>query len=58
LNNGLHDYALYEAHIAKDILMLIECDAIYMLSDWESSKGAMIEKFVAQFSDKKIIYEN
>jgi len=40
-----------------DIELLFDCDAIYMLNGWEHSKGAKIEKFIAETMGKPIWYE-
>ncbi|MCL1933564.1 MAG: DUF4406 domain-containing protein [Candidatus Azobacteroides sp.] len=46
-----------EIHIAINILLLIGCDAVYLLHDWKYSKGATLEKNIAEFTGKKIIYQ-
>ena len=39
-------------------LVILECaDAIYMLKDWKSSKGAVIEQVQALQDGKEVIYE-
>lgn len=37
---------------------LIDCDEIYMLTDWKKSKGARIEHFIAIVIGLKIFYES
>lgn len=56
-DNGLSDKESWETHMLKDIEMLFPCDAIYMLSGWEHSKGAKIEKYIAETMGKQIWYE-
>lgn len=56
-SNGLSDSETWEAHMLKDIEMLFPCDAIYMLSGWSESKGAKIEKSIAEIMGKRIMYE-
>ena len=34
-------------HIGKDISLLLRCDAIYLLDDYEKSEGARIELCIA-----------
>ena len=46
--NGLPADASWEEHMAADLVMLAECDAIYMLEDWEESKGARLERCFAE----------
>jgi len=41
----LHHYACYMKY---DILALLECDAILMIPGWSASRGAQIEKGVAE----------
>ena len=48
LNNGLHRSATWTEHMTRDIEMLFGCEAIYLLPNWESSKGARIEKSIAE----------
>lgn len=48
LNNGLHRSATWAEHMTRDIEMLFGCEAIYLLPNWESSKGARIEKYIAE----------
>lgn len=48
----------WEQYMAKDIELLItQCDAIYMLPNWTHSKGAMIEHYISNITQKVIIYE-
>jgi hypothetical protein len=57
LKNGIPYNAPWEVHIAMDILLLIGCQAIYLLPDWAYSKGATLEKKIAEFTGKQIIYQ-
>lgn len=36
---------------------LLTCDVIYMLKDWQSSKGATLEHQIAKIYNLKIIYQ-
>lgn len=47
LDNGLPRSAPWIRHIGRDIELLLECGAIYMLEGWQESKGARIELAVA-----------
>jgi len=42
-------------YMVSDIAVLCFCDCIYFLDNWESSRGAKIERKVAEFLRKKII---
>lgn len=37
--------------------LIFKCDSIYMLTNWQSSRGAIIEHKVAKYFDKQIYYE-
>lgn len=39
------------------IEMLLECDAIYLLADWQDSKGALIEAQIAVACGMEVIKE-
>lgn len=57
LKNGIPANASWEAHVAMDVLLLMGCKAIYLLPDWGFSKGATLEKNLAELTGKTIIYE-
>lgn len=48
LENGLPFEAEWPDQMGKDIALLLRCDAIYMLPDWQQSEGAMIEYLIAR----------
>ena len=45
--NGLPADAPWVDHMRVDISMLMQCDAVYMLDGWASSKGARLERTIA-----------
>lgn len=55
--NGIPFNAPWELHVAMDIVLLIGCHAIYLLPDWGNSKGATLEKNIAELTGKVIIYQ-
>jgi hypothetical protein len=57
LNNGIPINAPWEIHVAMDVVLLMGCDTIYLLPDWQQSKGATLEKSFAELTGKTIIYE-
>ena len=57
LCNGLSETDPWEAHMAKDIIALLQCEGIYMLQGWEDSQGARIEHAVAKEIGLKVMYE-
>ena len=56
-NNGLPEEAHWKAHMRADIALLLACDYIYMLKDWELSKGAKLELDVASSCGIKVLFE-
>ena len=48
LRNGLPLEANWADQMGKDVALLLQSDAIYMLSDWQQSEGAMIEYLIAR----------
>lgn len=57
LNNGIPINAPWEIHVAMDVILLMGCDTIYLLPDWQQSKGATLEKSFAELTGKTMIYE-
>lgn len=43
-------------YMAKDMVLIDQCDGMYMLSNWEDSKRARIEKHIAETLEKPIFY--
>lgn len=58
LESGLPDNATWEEHMAKDITMLMSCDAIYMMDNWMDSRGASFEYDIAKRLGKMIYFES
>jgi hypothetical protein len=54
--NHDHDKS-WESYMRVDLKALLDCDAIYMLKNFHSSKGAIIEKNLAYQLGIKIINE-
>lgn len=44
-------------YMRNDIKQLVDCDAIFLLKDWEESKGAKLEYNLAQQLEIKIFKE-
>lgn len=38
----------WEDYLRRDIPLLCKCDAIIMINDWRNSKGARLERFIAE----------
>ena len=49
--------ATWREYMTKDIDALMECEGIYMLKNWQKSKGAKIERLIAISFDMEIFYE-
>lgn len=45
-------------YMKRDIPVLLGCEAIYLLPDWLDSKGARLEKFIADELGMLVIYES
>lgn len=56
-DNGLEQSCTWEQHMIADMKMLRQCDAIYLLSNWNNSIGANIEFLLATKWDLEIIYQ-
>lgn len=50
-------WSVWACHMFSDVWELCRCDAIYMMSNWEDSKGAKIELKIAKILRLKIYYE-
>lgn len=57
LENGVAHHEPYETHMKADIAMLLRCEAIYLLSNWEHSKGATLEKSIAEATGLAVMYQ-
>lgn len=58
LKNGLKRDSSWENHMVRDIEILLTCDAILLLEDWLASKGARIEKNLAEEAGLMIFFES
>lgn len=58
LKNGLERGSSWENHIVRDIEIMLSCDAVLLLEDWVHSKGARIEKTVAEEAGLMIFFES
>lgn len=47
----------WEEYMLDDIGLLFGCDCIYMINNWESSKGARVECSIAKEMGKNIIFQ-
>jgi len=57
LKKDLPYEAPWEEHMAEDIKLLAACDAVLMLEGWHTSKGARIERYIANTLHKLVLYE-
>jgi hypothetical protein len=48
----------WSEYMKRDIPHLLRCDGIYLLSNWQDSKGARLEKHIAQELGMLVIHEN
>lgn len=47
----------WKEYMKIDLVMIDVCDAVYMMKDWKTSRGAKIEECYAGMRGKEIIYE-
>lgn len=45
-------------YLKKDIKLLLDCTAIYMLKGWPHSKGALLERHIAEGLGYTVLYED
>lgn len=57
IKNGLDNSASWAEHMREDLKMMLDCDTIYMLRGYELSRGAMIEKNLAESLGFRVLYE-
>lgn len=55
--NGVDATQPWQVHMKADIRLLLECDAIYVLQNWELSNGATLEREIAKALGFVIEYE-
>jgi hypothetical protein len=51
-----HDKS-WHSYMKEDIKALCECDQIFMLKNWQQSKGAIIEHFIAIDLGLEVCYQ-
>lgn len=51
--NHIHDKS-WSSYMKEDLKALLECDAIYLLPNWNQSKGAAIEHNIAVWLGIKV----
>ena len=47
----------WEYYMRRDLTEMLKCDVIYLLKGWDKSKGALLEKHVAEALGMAVIYE-
>lgn len=58
LEKGLPESATWKQHMVKDIELLLQCDAIYLMENWVDSLGAKIEHDIAKRMDLYFLHES
>jgi hypothetical protein len=51
-----HDKS-WESYMKEDLKAMLDCDSIYLLPNYNDSKGALIEKELAELLGLDVIYE-
>ena len=57
LDNGLSNMATTHQHMRRDLKMLLDCDEIFMLCDWNRSAGCKTELDVAVAAGMEVWFE-
>lgn len=57
-NPEITEREIWEKAMIICIELLFKCNAIYMQSDWFDSKGAKIEKYIAEQKGMMVLYES
>lgn len=53
-----HDHdKTWESYMVECLMAMVECDEVYMLSNWQDSKGAKLEMEYAKQWKLKVIVE-
>ena len=53
------EYRLTRSHFLRNsLLILLQCDTIYMLDGWLHSEGAMLERMIAVSLKMEVLYES
>lgn len=55
MDNGLDTEAPWEQHMRKDIRMMLECDAVILVSGWQFSRGCRLEEIIARETGLEVI---
>lgn len=58
MENGLPDGTATAQHMKRDIQLLTECDAIFMMNKWNHSQGCYTEFMVATAIGCEVIFES
>lgn len=56
MKNGLPYDADWKQHMVRDIELLMDCDIILMGERWRESKGARIEKYIAEEMGLTVVF--
>lgn len=56
-NTGIPSSASWQEHMKADIAMLMQCDIIYLLEGWQDSRGATLERNLAEELGIKVMLE-
>lgn len=57
MENGLSDDAPTTQHMKRDIIMLLQCDVIFLMKGWNKSAGCLTELHVATACGLDVFFE-
>jgi len=46
----------WDASVRNDIKIMLECDEVHLLSDWQESRGAQLERDIALRLGMQVVY--
>ena len=53
--NEFPDCLTLKNTILRDVVAILDCDAVWLLQGWENSKGATAERAIADWAGKEIL---
>lgn len=57
LVNGSDPALSWHEYMKRDIRTLLACDGVYLLRGWQDSRGARLEKLIADGLDMLVVYQ-
>ena len=55
---NLQGKALWQYYMRECVRLMLDCDQLYMLANWQNSQGAVWEKRIADMLGIPVVYEH